>query len=80
MDYIPVKLLRHVDELSRIIPKFNEPFEDTVIALLQLENEIKNVLFNKVSELPITFDKIGIETKKDDFIVKIKKQVASAWK
>ena len=43
MDYIPSKELGHADGLSRLIPKFNELFEDTVIASLRLENEIKNV-------------------------------------
>ena len=63
-----------MDGLSRLIPKFNKPFKDTVIALLRPENKIKNVLFNTVTELPVTLDKIRVEAKKDDFIVKIKKQ------
>ena len=46
MEYIPSKEFGHVDRLSRFIPKFNEPFENTVIASLRSENEIKNVLFN----------------------------------
>ena len=51
MEYIPSKELGHVDGLSRLIPKFNEPFEDIVIASLRSEEEIKYVLFNTVSEL-----------------------------
>ena len=53
-------------------------FENIVIALRRLENEIKNFLFNTVSELPFTLDKIRIEAKKEDFIVKIKNPVTSA--
>ena len=60
MEYIPSKELEHADGLPRLITKFTKPFEDTVIALLRLENEIKNILFNTVSELPITLDKIRI--------------------
>ena len=63
MEFIPSKELRHTDGLFRIIPKFNELFEDTVIVLLRLENEIKNVLFNPIRELPFTSDKIRIEAK-----------------
>ena len=32
--------------------------------------KLKNVLFNTVSELSVTLDKIRVEVKKDDFIVK----------
>ena len=78
MEYIPTKELGHVDGLFRLIPKFNKPFENTAIASLRLENEIKNILFNIVSELPVTLDKIRIEAENDDFIVKIKKQVTTA--
>ena len=64
MEYIPSKELGHADGLFRFIPLFNQPFEDTVIASLRSENEIKNVLFNTISELPVTLDKIKIEAKK----------------
>ena len=76
--YIPSKELGHVDGLSRLIPKFNEPFDDTVIGSLRSENEIKNVLFNTVSELPVTFDEIRTEAKKTILLVKIKNQITSA--
>ena len=32
MEYIPSKESGHAGGLCRLIPKFNEPFEDTVIA------------------------------------------------
>ena len=40
VEYIPLKELGHADGLSTLIPKFNEPFEDTVIASLRSESEI----------------------------------------
>ena len=73
MEHIPLKDLGHADGLSRLIPKFNKSFEDTIIASLSLQNEMKNVLFNKVGELPVTLDKLRIEAKKDDFIEKNQK-------
>ena len=63
IEFIPSNELRHADGLSRLIPKFNEPLEDTVIALLRSKNVIKNVLFNVVGELPVILDKISIEAK-----------------
>ena len=38
LEYIPSKELGHTDGLSKLIPKFNEPFEDTVIASLRSKN------------------------------------------
>ena len=61
MEYIPLKELEHVNGLSKLIPKFNKPIKDIVIALLRSENKIKNVLFNSVSELPVTLDNIRFE-------------------
>ena len=40
MEYLPSKELGHADGLYRLIPKFNKPFEDTVIASRRSENEI----------------------------------------
>ena len=54
MEFIPSKELGHSDDLFRFIPKFNESFEDTVIASLKSENVIKNVIFHVVCELHVT--------------------------
>ena len=51
--------------------------EDTVIASLRSENEIENFLFNTLNEQLVTLDKIRIEDKINDFILKIKKQETS---
>ena len=54
MKFLPSKKLIHTDGLSCFILKFGEPLEDTVIAAIKTENEIKNVLHNTVRELLIT--------------------------
>ena len=41
MEYLPMKKFDNAEGLSRLIPKYKEPLEDTVIASLQSE-EIKN--------------------------------------
>lgn len=43
MDYQPSKKLGHADGLLKLIPKNAEPFEDTVIAALKNEMEIKTI-------------------------------------
>ena len=44
MEFLPSKKLRHVDGLSRLIPKFLVPLEDTKIAALKAEKEVKYVV------------------------------------
>ena len=47
--------------------------EDTVIAILKTENEIKVV--NTVGELPLTVEEIKVKSETDNFIKKRKNQV-----
>ena len=52
-----------MDGLSRLIPTSSEPLEDTVIASLQTENELVEVMSNTVKELPVTLDEIKLKAK-----------------
>ncbi len=54
MEFLSSKKLRHADGLSRLIPKFSEPSEDTVIAALRDEKELSVLLCNTIQELPVT--------------------------
>ncbi|XP_014772973.1 uncharacterized protein K02A2.6-like [Octopus bimaculoides] len=72
MEYILSKKLSHVDCLSRLISKNVESLEDTVIAVLRAENEIKNVLCNVIRELPVTLQDIILKLVNDRFIIKMK--------
>ena len=44
--------------------------------MIRAKNEIKNVLYDTVRELPITLEEIRIKLEKDDFIIKMKKQIS----
>ena len=68
MEFLPSSKLSHADGLSRLIPKQTEPLEDTVIAALRAETEVKNTLCNTVRELPVTLDQIKEKSINDDFI------------
>ena len=57
------------------VAKFCELLEDMVIAALRAGNEIQNVLFNTVQDLPVTLVNIKIKAEKDAFINEKKKQV-----
>ena len=69
IEFLSSKKLRHADGLSRLIPKFSEPSEDTVIAALRDEKELSVLLFNTIQELPVTWE----AAEKDEFIKKTKK-------
>ena len=67
MEYIPWKKFRHANGLSRLIPKYKKKkkkttLEDTVIASLQSEGELKTTICNTVRELPVTHEQIKQET------------------
>ena len=67
MEFLPSKKIAHADGLSRLMPKNTEPLEETVIASLRSEIDVKYVLFNTVKELPVTLE-IKFKTKFDKFI------------
>ena len=75
MEFLPSKELGHADGLSRLIPPFSEPLEDTVIAALRDEEDLKEAMCRAIRELPVTLDEIKIQAKKDSFIKKIKEQL-----
>ena len=68
MVYLPSNKFGHEDGLSRLIPKYKEPLEDTVIASFQSEGELKITLCNSVREFPVTLDQIKQETLRDEYI------------
>ena len=51
MEFLPSKKLNHADGLSRLLPKYKNPLEGTVIVFQQEKVEIKNTLCNTVQEL-----------------------------
>ena len=62
----------HADGLSRLILKYTEPLEETVIASLKFEMDVKYVLFNTV---PVTLEEIKFKTKFYKFINQTKKEL-----
>ena len=68
IEYLPSKQISHADGLSRLVPKYSEPFVDTIIAALRTDCEIKNMIANTIKELPVTLLEIKSEGMNDDFI------------
>ena len=64
IEYLLSKQISHADGLSRLVPKYSEPFEDTIIATLRTDCEIKNKIANTIKELPVTLLEIKSEAMK----------------
>ena len=77
MEFLPSQKLGHADGLSRLIPKMQEPLEDTVIASLHTESIMSTVLGNTVKELPVTLEEIRKEAAKDEFVTQIKERIVN---
>ena len=75
MEFLSSKKLGHADGLSRLIPKVLVPLDGTVIAALEAEKEVKDMLCNTVKKLQVTLDEIRGKAENDAFIKKMKRQV-----
>ena len=77
IEFVPSKKLGHADGLSRLIPKYCEPLEDSVIAALRTENENNSSVINLIRELPVTLNEIIEEAESDEYIKEIKEKLRS---
>ena len=75
IEFLTSKNICHADSLSRLIPKNTEVFEDSIIATLRTNCEIKNMIVNTVKELPVTLADIKRESREDEFIKSIKDKI-----
>ena len=57
VEFLPWMRLSHAAGLSRLIQKFGEPLEVTVIAAIKTENEIKYFLHNTIREFYIYIER-----------------------
>ena len=64
-----------MDGLSRLNKKNTELPEETVIASLRSEMDVKYILFNTLKELPVTLKDINSKTKFDKFINQTKNKL-----
>ena len=77
IEYYSSKLISHAVGLARLVPKYSEPFKDTIIAALWTDCEIKNMIANTIKELPVTLLEIKSEAINDDFITNIKQKITA---
>ena len=77
LEYLLTNKIGHADGLSRLIPNECQPLEDSVIAALRSDCEIKSIIENTVQDLPVTLLEIKSEAIEDDFINEIKQKIAA---
>ena len=68
MEFLLSLKISHANGLSRLITKHTKPLEDTVIASLQAEVEVKNKLCDTVRDLLVILREIKEKAFDDDFI------------
>ena len=72
---MPSKKIALTDGLSRLLPDNAELLEEMVIAALKQEQELKELLINTVSKLPVKLEEIKKAAKTDEYIINMNKQV-----
>ena len=75
LGFLTCKNICHLYSLSRLIPKNTEVFEDSIIATVRTDCEIKNLIANSVKEFPVTLADIKRESREDEFIQSIKNKI-----
>ena len=65
-----------MDSLSRLIPTQKELLEDSVIAALHIDSEVKTMINNTIYELLVTLLEIKTEAVNDEFIKTTKQKLS----
>ena len=76
LEYLSSRQIGHADRLSRLVPSQCKPLEDSVIASLRTDSEIKNMMLNTIRELPVTLQEIKREAQEDKFISATRQKIA----
>lgn len=79
IEYISTNNFGHADILSRLINSHMKPDENYVIASVQLENDINQVLDDSLKHCPITFQDIRKENESDSTFKAIKEYINGRW-
>lgn len=75
--HLSSKNIIHADTLSRLVPSQEERFEESIIANIRADYEVKSMVNNIVRELPVTTKEIKKEAESNDFILEIKSKMVA---
>ncbi|CAI2734266.1 unnamed protein product [Schistosoma spindalis] len=78
--YKPSACMGHADGLSRLIANNRKLEEDSVVASISIEPEIKRVFCDAIRILPVTAEAVKEATASDPLLKRIKGAVLNGWK
>lgn len=79
IEYVQTDQFGHADILSRLINTHSNEEEDTVVASITLEEDIRSALVAIISSLPLSHDDIIRETNKSEVLQQVIKYQQSGW-
>ncbi|XP_053685985.1 uncharacterized protein K02A2.6-like [Sabethes cyaneus] len=77
--YVSTDSFGYADILSRLINTHVRPNEDYIIASIELEETMEDIVKQSVKVLPVTFKMIQTETRSDAVLKQVKQFVQTAW-
>ncbi|XP_055542887.1 uncharacterized protein K02A2.6-like [Wyeomyia smithii] len=79
IQFVPTASFGHADLLSRLMSSNSRPDEDYIIAALQIELDVKAILDDSISALPVTSEMIVKETSRDPVLQKVIQHINQGW-
>ncbi|XP_055622834.1 uncharacterized protein K02A2.6-like [Toxorhynchites rutilus septentrionalis] len=79
IQFIPTASFGHADLLSRLMSSHNKPDEEYVIAALQTETDVKSILEDSISNLPVTSEMIAKATQDDPVLQEVITFISNGW-
>lgn len=79
IEYISTNEFGYADVLSRLIGKHHNCNEEYIIASVNTNDELSQIIVNQIQKLPVTFNMIDTESKKYKPFRKIKNYLQSSW-
>ncbi|XP_055622803.1 uncharacterized protein K02A2.6-like [Toxorhynchites rutilus septentrionalis] len=79
IEYVSTDHFGHADILSRLINSHIKPDEDYIIASLEVESVICNIVCHSIEYLPISYKTIADDTCEDQTLQKVMEFVQKGW-
>lgn len=79
IEYVSTDHFGHADILSRLINSHVKPDEDYVIASLEVEQVICNIVSQSIEYLPVSYKMVAAETTQDETLQQVLKYVINGW-
>lgn len=79
IEHISTDNFGHADILSRLINSHVKPDEDYVVASIELETVVCNIVHQSIGFLPVTYKLIAAETEKDETLQKVRSYTMEGW-